>query len=122
MNRLVAAAGILGFLTVALGAFGAHALAGRLSGDAQNWWHTATLYAVPHAAAALAAGLATQEGGQRSLLRTGGWAFVIGSVIFASSLYAMALGAPRWMGAITPLGGISLLVGWILCGLSARRS
>lgn len=107
MSRLIAAAGVTGFLAVAFGAFGAHALEGRLTPEAQGWWETATFYALTHAAAALAAALS----GKRAFARAG-WAFIIGAVIFAGSLYAMALGAPRFLGAATPLGGLSFLAGW----------
>lgn len=117
MNRLVAFAALLGFAAVALGAFGAHALAGRLSANGLEWWHTATLYALPHAAAAFAAGLAGRSG----LIRTGGWLLVIGAAIFAGTLYAMALGAPRWFGAITPVGGVSMLAGWALCATGGLK-
>ncbi|HPE48283.1 MAG TPA: DUF423 domain-containing protein [Hyphomonas sp.] len=118
MNRLVMAAALLGFLTVALGAFGAHALAGQLSAEGEAWWHTATLYALPHAAAALAIGLS----GRRGLLGTGGWLLVAGAAVFAATLYAMALGAPRWFGAITPLGGTAMLAGWVLAAIGGART
>lgn len=114
MNRLVTAAALIGFLSVALGAFGAHALEGRLTAEGLEWWHTATLYGLTHASVALAAGLAASSG----RLAIGGWFIVAGAVIFAATLYAMALGAPRWLGAVTPLGGISMLSGWICIGLS----
>jgi len=114
MNGLVAAAALLGFLGVAFGAFGAHALDAQLTEEARGWWDTATVYVLPHAAAALAAGLSG-----RSAL--GGWLFICGAVIFAGSLYAMALGAPRWFGAITPVGGLGLLAGWLALAVSAFR-
>ena len=108
MNRLVAVAALTGFLAVALGAFGAHALDGRLTVEGADWWHTATLYALPHAAVAFAVGLS----GRGGLIRTGGWLMITGAIIFAATLYVMALGAPRWFGAITPLGGVLMLAGW----------
>ena len=117
MNRLAPAAAVLGFLTVALGAFGAHALEGRLTTEGMEWWHTATLYGLPHAAAALAVALS----GRKGLIRTGGWLLVVGAVIFAGTLYAMALGAPHWFGAITPIGCVSLLVGWALCAAGGLK-
>ena len=117
MNRLVLAAAVLGFAGVGLGAFGAHALDAQLTDESRGWWDTATLYVLPHAAAALAAGL-SERGGRTAL---GGWLFVTGAVIFAGSLYAMSLGAPRWFGAITPIGGLSLLAGWLTLALSALK-
>ncbi|MBK8197174.1 MAG: DUF423 domain-containing protein [Acidobacteria bacterium] len=115
MNRLVAAAALTGFCGVAFGAFGAHALDGQLTDEARGWWTTATTYALPHAAAALAAGLAARS----SRIRLGGWLLVCGAVIFAASLYAMALGGPRVLGAVTPLGGLSMLAGWLMLALGA---
>ena len=113
MPRLVPAAALLGFLSVAFGAFGAHALDGRLSADGVEWWQTATLYGLTHAGVALAAGLSRQGG----KVAAGGWFILCGAVIFAGTLYAMALGAPRWFGAITPVGGIAMLTGWGLIAL-----
>jgi uncharacterized membrane protein YgdD (TMEM256/DUF423 family) len=120
MNRLVLAAAVLGFAGVALGAFGAHALDAQLTEESRGWWDTATLYVLPHAAAALAAGL-SGRGGRGGRTALGGWLFVIGTVIFAGSLYAMSLGAPRWFGAITPIGGLSLLAGWLALAASAIK-
>lgn len=121
MNRLIPAAALIGFCSVAFGAFGAHALDGRLTAESAEWWHTATLYGLTHAAAALAAGLS----GRGGKIAAGGWMLVAGAAIFAGTLYAMALGAPRWLGAVTPVGGISMLAGWVMIGLggiaSARR-
>lgn len=116
MKRLQFAAGCCGFLAVALGAFGAHGLEGVLSEAAAAWWETATLYGLVHAAAALGVSLS-----QNTMLRRAGWAFVIGAIIFSGSLYAMALGAPRAFGVITPLGGVSFLAGWALIVIAAAR-
>jgi uncharacterized membrane protein YgdD (TMEM256/DUF423 family) len=117
VNRLIAAAALLGFLGVAFGAFGAHALGGQLTEQSRGWWDTATSYLLPHAAAALAVGLSGRTG--RFMLA--GWLFVAGAVIFAGSLYAMALGAPRGLGAVTPIGGIGLLSGWLTLALAALK-
>jgi uncharacterized membrane protein YgdD (TMEM256/DUF423 family) len=118
MNRLVSAAALLGFLSVAFGAFGAHALEGRLTAEGMAWWQTATLYGLTHAGAALAAGLS----GRGGKIAVGGGLMLAGAVIFAGTLYAMALGAPRWFGAITPLGGIGMLAGWVMIGLGGLAS
>lgn len=120
MNRL-AAAGILGFLAVALGAFGAHGLEGRLGAAAQGWWETASFYGLIHAAAALALAVAPGQGFARA-----GWAFVTGAVLFSGSLYAMALlslsgGAPPALGMVTPLGGLCFLAGWMLAVAAALK-
>ena len=106
--KLTFAAALLGFLSVALGAFGAHGLKSKLTPETLAWWETATLYGLVHASAALSVGFAGKGGG----FSIGGWAFVIGALIFSGTLYAMALGAPRVLGAITPIGGTALLIGW----------
>ena len=113
MNRLVTA-GILGAIAIALGAFGAHGLKDRLAliSDAAGWWQTATFYLLTHAVA-----IGAIAG--RSIWPASLWA--IGSVIFAGTLYAMALGAPSWFGAITPIGGSLLIAGWLLLAWSARK-
>ena len=113
MNRLVTA-GFLGAIAIALGAFGAHALKGRLAliPEASGWWQTATFYLLTHAVAigAIAA---------RSAWPARLWA--AGSAIFAVALYAMALGASRWFGAITPIGGSLLIAGWVVLARTSRR-
>ena len=107
-------AGVAGFLAVALGAFGAHGLTKHLaplSDGAQRleWWKTAALYHLTHALAlALSAGLV----GESRAGRVACLAFCIGIILFSGSLYMMTLTGTRWLGAITPLGGLSLLVGW----------
>lgn len=111
---------VLGFLAVALGAFGAHGLEGKLSKKAMNWWQTATLYALLHSTVITALGLAKRSGFQGG--DSAGLVFVLGVLIFSGSLYAMALGAPRWFGAITPLGGLSLLAGWGMLAWSGLKS
>lgn len=103
---------------VLLGAFGAHALRGRLDAAAMEWWHTAVEYQLWHA---LALALAVHAGRGRAG-RVAEVAFAVGIVLFSGSLYAMALGAPRWFGAITPLGGIGFVVGWIALGRSLSLS
>jgi uncharacterized membrane protein YgdD (TMEM256/DUF423 family) len=112
---LAAAGAILGGLAVLLGAFGAHALQSRIDVEALGWWHTAVEYQMWHALAVLALGLS----GLRRL-RLPAWLFVAGSLVFSGTLYAMALGAPRWLGAITPLGGLAMIAGWLV--LAARTA
>lgn len=115
---LTSFASLLGFIGVALGAFGAHGLASRFTPETRGWWETATLYLLVHAVAILAAGLS----GKTGLFATGGWVMGAGALIFSGTLYAMALGAPRWFGAITPLGGLGLLAGWALFAFAAWKS
>lgn len=110
--------GVVGASAVMLGAFGAHALQDVLDARGHGLWQTAVNY---HAWHALALGLAVSLGAGRC----GRWAvlaFVAGIVLFSGSLYALALGAPRWIGAITPLGGVAFIAGWLALGLSLRRA
>ena len=111
-------AGIAGAGAVLLGAFGAHALRGLLDPAHRELWHTAVEYHAWHALAlALAAGL-----GAGRARRCAVAAFVGGIVLFSGSLYALALGAPRWTGVVTPFGGVAFVAGWIALGLSLRRA
>ncbi|MEO9079212.1 MAG: DUF423 domain-containing protein [Rhodanobacter sp.] len=115
-TRIALLVGIAGASAVLLGAFGAHALRDVLDVRQHELWHTAVDYHVWHALAlALAAGLGRGRG-QRVAVA----AFVLGIVLFSGSLYALALGAPRWTGIITPVGGLALVAGWIALGLSLR--
>jgi uncharacterized membrane protein YgdD (TMEM256/DUF423 family) len=114
MGLLVAAAG---GSAVLLGAFGAHGLRDVLDAHGMELWHTAVSYHMWHA---LALALVVTLGFGRSR-RVGVWAFTLGIVLFSGSLYALALGAPRWTGIITPLGGVAFLVGWVALGLSIRH-
>jgi uncharacterized membrane protein YgdD (TMEM256/DUF423 family) len=126
MGAWLTVSGISGFLAVALGAFGAHGLQARLADVADGakrlgWWQTAAHYHLMHA---LALGLVAFVVARAPVARFAGIAFVVGSLLFAGSLYVMALGGPRWLGAVTPLGGLSLLAGWAIlawCGVSLSR-
>ena len=104
-------AAILGFLAVALGAFGAHALRARLTPDQLTIYHTAVLYHFVHALALFGVGILAERHGSVPLQVTG-WAFTVGVVLFSGSLYALAVSGVRLLGAITPLGGLAFLVGW----------
>jgi uncharacterized membrane protein YgdD (TMEM256/DUF423 family) len=115
-GRLVAAGACLAAVAVAFGAFGAHALKGRLDAEALGWWQTAVNYLLPHAVAVVALGLAT-----RPRLVLPAWLLAAGSALFAATLFAMALGAPRWLGAVTPLGGTAMIAGWLLLAWRASR-
>ena len=107
-----------GFIAVALGAFGAHALENFLSPEQIDWWETATFYLLVHAGVGAALSLQSEE---RRLLFAG-FIMVSGAILFAATLYTMALGGPPWLGAITPIGGLGMLAGWGLIILSAARS
>jgi uncharacterized membrane protein YgdD (TMEM256/DUF423 family) len=115
-----------GFLAVALGAFGAHGLQSRLEGVAEGakrlgWWNTAAHYQLVHALALAVVALVVAKAPQA---RFAGYAFTLGTLLFCGSLYAMTLGGPRVLGAITPVGGLGFLVGWAVllwCGFSLGR-
>jgi uncharacterized membrane protein YgdD (TMEM256/DUF423 family) len=105
------AGAVLGLVSVAAGAFGAHALKTRLSPDQLAWWELAARYGMWHAPALLAtAGLEAWRPGRD--VRAAGVLFLIGAAVFAGTLGSMAMGAPRWFGAITPIGGTSLIIAW----------
>ena len=109
-RRTLLAAALLGLLGVAAGAFGAHGLEERLSPEQLEWWATGARYQQIHALALAVVGWGA---GPWSRWRSAAAiAFVIGVLIFAGTLYAMALGGPRILGAVTPLGGLSLMLGW----------
>ena len=108
-----------GALAVACGAFAAHALRERLGTDAMLTWRTAVDYQFWHALAlVLVAGLARTP---RPALHVAAFAFIAGIVLFCASLYALALGAPRVLGMLTPVGGIAFIIGWIALALGWRR-
>lgn len=113
---LVAVGSALGGLAVTLGAFGAHALKGRIGPDALGWWQTAVDYQMWHALAVLGLGL---SGTPR--WRLPAWLMVGGAIIFSGTLYALALGGPKWLGAVTPLGGIAMICGWGLLAWHALQ-
>jgi uncharacterized membrane protein YgdD (TMEM256/DUF423 family) len=108
------------FVAVAAGAFGAHALRGRLSPELLSVFETAARYQMYHALALIAAAWAVVRW-PGSLSHWAGWLFMGGTILFSGSLYALALSGVRWLGAITPLGGIAFLAGWICLALSARQ-
>ncbi len=109
MSWIVVLAGLSGALAVGAGAFGAHGA----SGEAAEWLKTGGQYQLVHAIAAL---VAMQIGA-----RGPAWLFLAGGMIFAGTLYLMALGCPRWLGAVTPIGGVLLIAGWLWLAWSGLR-
>lgn len=106
----------MGLSGVALGAFGAHALKDMLSArQMTSAWETAVFYQLVHSVAIYATSL-----GRHRVVKPA-WCWVAGVVLFSGSLFAMALGGPAWLGPITPLGGVALVVGWALVIRSAAR-
>jgi len=121
VNRaLVAAGAINGAIAVAAGAFAAHALKARLDARSLEVFETGARYQMYHALALLAVGWATTRW-PGPLATWAGWLFLVGTLIFSGSLYALALTGVRWLGAMTPAGGLCFLGGWLCLALAARR-
>lgn len=100
-----------GFVGVALGAFGAHALKARLAPEMLAIWRTAVEYHFYHALALVLVGVLALQRPARAL-DVSGAAFALGILVFSGSLYALALSGVRGLGAVTPLGGLLFLAGW----------
>jgi uncharacterized membrane protein YgdD (TMEM256/DUF423 family) len=109
--------GLAGASAVVLGAFGAHALHDALDAAHRELWHTAVQYHFWHALALAAAALCSDGRARRVAML----AFGVGIVMFSGSLYALALGASRWVGIVTPFGGVAFIVGWIGLGMALKR-
>lgn len=114
-------AAISGFLAVALGAFGAHALKTRLTPEMLAVWRTGVDYQFYHALALLLLGMLARQT-PSGMLDLAGGCFAAGIVLFSGSLYALALSEVRVLGAITPFGGLLFLAGWLLLGYAATRA
>jgi len=108
-------------VAVALGAFGAHGLRARVEPALLAAWETGVRYHLVHALALLAVALATARWPD-ARVDLAGWLFLVGSLLFSGSLYAMALGAPRGLGAVTPLGGAAMIVGWAVLAVAIGRA
>jgi uncharacterized membrane protein YgdD (TMEM256/DUF423 family) len=111
---------VLGFLSVAFGAFGAHALQGAASLRDLDAFKTAAHYQLAHALILVCVGLAFRST-PSALLKFSGYAFLFGTLVFSGTLYLLVLTQTRVWGAVTPIGGISLLVGWALLALAAWK-
>lgn len=122
MDRLFFVLGsISGGLAVALGAFGAHGLRGRLSADLLSTFETGVRYHIYHALALIAVAYAITRWTSTGLPAVAGWLFLIGTVLFSGSLYLLAFTGQRWLGAVTPLGGVAFIAGWVCLVLAAGR-
>jgi uncharacterized membrane protein YgdD (TMEM256/DUF423 family) len=107
-------------LAVVLGAFGAHGLRGRLPADLLAIYQTGCQYHVYHALGMLAVGLLGLHLPASTALRASGWLMLAGTVLFSGSLYLLAITGQRWLGAITPLGGVAFIGAWLLLAWAAR--
>lgn len=117
---LVSAA-LSGILAVGLGAFGAHALRARLDAYAMGVFETAVQYHFYHTLALLAVGLLALNFPGTTLLRSSGWLFLLGLLVFCGSLYLLSFTGIRWLGAITPLGGLAFIAGWACLAVASWK-
>ena len=117
-----ALAAILGGLGVALGAFGAHTLESRISRDLLETFEIGVRYHFYHALALIGVAMAIGRWPGSNLPVIAGWLFVAGILVFSGSLYILALTGIRWLGAITPIGGVAFIAGWVCLALVAWRA
>jgi uncharacterized membrane protein YgdD (TMEM256/DUF423 family) len=109
----LATAAVFGGLSVAGGAFASHALKSKLSDRALEIFDTAARYQMYHALALLLVALfCCRAAESQTFFAVAGWAFIAGTIIFSGSLYALSLSGIKWLGAVTPLGGVAFIVGW----------
>lgn len=119
-RRFLTLGGLSGFIGVAAGAFGAHALRSRLDPGMHEVFETAARYQMYHALALVAAAWACARW-PGPAAAVAGWSFVVGTLLFSGSLYGMALTGQRALGIVTPFGGVAFLAGWLALALAARR-
>ncbi len=113
-------ASVLGCFAVALGAFGAHVLKEKLEAlHTTAIYHTAVQYHFYHVFALLAVGLLSLHGRSGATLSIAGWCFTVGILVFSGSLYTLAFTGMKWLGMITPLGGLAMIAGWIALAIAA---
>ena len=112
---------LLGAVSVVAGAFGAHALAARLDARALELWETAARYLMYGAFAMILTGLLGRMGAVRGI-DGAGWCLLAGSLIFSGTVAVLALGGPRWLGAVTPIGGTLLIAGFLIFAWAALKS
>lgn len=109
------------FLAVALGAFGAHGLKSKLTPEMMSIFETAVQYHFYHALGLLAVGLVATNLPESTWLRWSGWLMFAGIVIFSGSLYLLSVSGTRWLGAVTPVGGLCFLGSWILLAVAVLK-
>jgi uncharacterized membrane protein YgdD (TMEM256/DUF423 family) len=120
MNAWIWTASGLAFSAVTMGAFGAHAVRGRIADDLLAVYQTGVLYHLIHALGLFAVVLAGRQSGAKITLPA--TLFAAGIALFSGSLYVLALSGQRWLGAVTPFGGLCFLAGWIAAGFALTRS
>lgn len=124
-NGIVALGAVLGGLAVGIGAFGAHGLQGKVTPDMLNVFEIGVRYQMYHALALVLLGLFAGRGPSPLPLEVppgvapAAWLFLVGIVLFSGSLYVLVLSGTKWLGAVTPLGGVAFIVGWVLFARAA---
>ena len=122
IRNFVVLGAVLAGLAVASGALGAHTLSRSLLPERLETFETAVRYQMYHALALFAVAWALSRWPQSdTLLTASGWFFIAGIVLFSGSLYGLALGAPRWLGAVAPIGGVAFVLGWLTLAIGAFR-
>lgn len=115
-------ASVLGALSVAGGAFGAHALKGQLTETALNSFETGVRYQMYHALALLGIAMLAKQNPEVSLFTTAGWCFIAGVVLFSGSLYGLSLAGIKAFGPVTPLGGVAFMAGWVCLAIASTKA
>ncbi len=123
MNHFLTISGICGFLGVAIGAFGAHGLKIRLStlGTLASF-ETGVQYHFIHTLSLLAVAILLRSNPDSALLKSSGYLFLAGIIVFSGSLYILSITGQKWWGAITPIGGVCFLAGWITLTVAAIKN
>lgn len=119
-NYWLAVGSLFGMTGVALGAFGAHGLKSRVSEADLAIFETATKYQMYHVAALVLVGFLASKF-PSGTITAAGYLFTIGTLVFSGSLYTLVFTGHRWLGAVTPVGGVMLIIGWLLVAISAFR-
>ncbi|WP_064091987.1 DUF423 domain-containing protein [Rossellomorea aquimaris] len=122
MKTFIIIGALNAFLSVVLGAFGAHALEGKISQKYIDTWNTGVLYQMFHAIGIIIVGVMMGNVTPTSMLSWSGWFMLIGIILFSGSLYVLSLSGIKVLGAITPLGGVSFLVAWVLLIVFAAKT
>jgi uncharacterized membrane protein YgdD (TMEM256/DUF423 family) len=117
----IALGALLCAAAVAAGAFGAHALKARLTPDLLAVYRTAVEYHFYHALGLMLVGCVVARMADATLAAMSGWVMLAGIVLFSGSLYLLATTGTRWLGAVTPLGGLAFIIAWVLLAVAALR-
>ena len=118
-QKWIAAGAVSAALAVSIGAFGAHALKARLAADLLEIFETGVRYHFYHAIGGVLAGLVAERRAGSGAGSLAGWSFLAGTLFFSGSLYLLAVTGMRWLGAVTPLGGVAFVVGWVALARAA---